>query len=934
MRSTHVLYIKEKCGSNPATLLRSPTLVNPTYCCFPFEGTFRNSEEIMKSLALPRFGRVKLLPLLALLACSHPHEVHAAGTATATLNARLNVVADGISFSGVVPADQANPFEGTVVSLKNHSAWPGGFSDGGINQAFGSANLVGDYLWMAPFAANMVVRMHKTTGVMTGYNTWPGAVTVYDPQHKVDGAAYDRVRELLWMVLGATTHVVNIDVSAGTSGTMSYCMTPYPAGFNGQGLMGGFIHKEAHLWMGPYGGNMVIRLDMSNCNMLGFNSWPTGFTGGTLSFHGSIYDGYHYGWFSPSSASHVLKLDLDSGLMVIYNGWPTGHVKPTDYAHGGGAFDGQSVWLPHFTANMILQVDKDTGVMLGHNNWPPGYATGTFAHNSASYDGKYVWFFPRDANALLRMEVSLGTLTAIGTFETTAGRGAWTAVLDFASQKMWLPMWHNGGVVQELTFSTLVPPTPAPPVTATKTRHGSQELGLLVQDGFSYTGVQPWGQVTPFEGSVMSTTSHAIAGVGCTTNCYFGGILVGDYLWMIPYLATALVRVHRVTYAMTAFSSWPAGVTLFGGPYFQGSAYDSKRGLLWLVPNGMSNPVSVDVTTGAMAHCSMWPGTFNSAALIGGIIEREDYLWMAPYTANMIVRMRMDSCTMTGFNSWPQGFAPGSSVFGGVIRDGDHHGWFVSAEASHILKMNFLLASMTIHNTWPGGYNNPTIKFAGGTFDGQNAWFPPSNSNMIVSIDKDTDLMTGHSSWPTGFSLVGADFDGAAYDGKYVWLVPNFATHLLRVEAATGTMAAWNNWPAERGQNIGIAFDFATGCFWFPPFGTSTTLVQVFMGGDRTPTVTLAPPVPPSTTTPAATSASVSTTFVATSTVTTTSVTTTTGAATTTMVPRTTTATSTAASSSSAQSSLFSGVTSGAASPYQGAVSGVLSILLLAALAV
>ncbi|PHQ79645.1 MAG: hypothetical protein COB65_12340 [Thalassobium sp.] len=179
-----------------------------------------------------------------------------------------------------------------------------------------------------------VVRVHKTTGAMTSYSGWPGALTPIAIS-AFGGVAYDPVRTRLWFVpMTGANNAIYMDVNTGV---MGYCATAWPAGVGITSFKGTFVEGPNHLWLVPSQASKIVRVDMSDCSMTGYD--PSGVTTlGTYGFGGAVFDGVRYGWFIPYTASHVVKLDTTDGSMTGFNTWPTSPIfVPGTYKFNGGA---------------------------------------------------------------------------------------------------------------------------------------------------------------------------------------------------------------------------------------------------------------------------------------------------------------------------------------------------------------------------------------------------------------------------------------------------------------------------------------------------------------------------------------------------------------------------------------------------------------------
>ena len=97
---------------------------------------------------------------------------------------------------------------------------------------FSSGVFDGQYIWMVPVTANMLVKVDKDTGNMTGYNTWPAGFT--------------------------------------------YASSDF----------GGGVFDGQYIWLVPAIANTVVKVDKNTGNMTGYSAWPQGFIHGDAAFAG------------------------------------------------------------------------------------------------------------------------------------------------------------------------------------------------------------------------------------------------------------------------------------------------------------------------------------------------------------------------------------------------------------------------------------------------------------------------------------------------------------------------------------------------------------------------------------------------------------------------------------------------------------------------
>eukprot|EP00759_Apiculatamorpha_spiralis_P052887 PhF_6_TR6046/c2_g1_i5/m.8748 len=185
----------------------------------------------------------------------------------------------------------------------------------------------------------------------------------------------------------------------------------WPGGFT-KGIyafVGGVYDGSTYIWMVPYSADRVIRFDPSNGAMTGYNSWPAGFTKGINAFWGGVYDGT-YLWMVPYSADRVIRLDPSNGVMTRYSSWPAGFTKAAQ-AFSGGVYDGRFIWIIPYDADRFIRLDTLTGTMKGYNNWPVGFAKGSNTFSGGVYAANSIWAMPTNADRIMRLRAPVRTIS-------------------------------------------------------------------------------------------------------------------------------------------------------------------------------------------------------------------------------------------------------------------------------------------------------------------------------------------------------------------------------------------------------------------------------------------------------------------------------------------------------------------------------------------
>lgn len=342
------------------------------------------------------------------------------------------------------------------------------------------------------------------------------------------------------------------------------------------------------------------------------------------------------------------------------------------------------------------------------------------------------------------------------------------------------------------------------------------------QDGIGFSGLieaQPLG-------SEIRMTGYANwpSEVGKARHSFVGGVYDGRDVWMIPFNVSHVVKVDGTTGDLTAYGDWPDELDLgsdsFFAGSFQGGVYDGEY--IWMIPYNASHVVRLDPATGEMAVYGDWPEGFvkGNHAFSGGIFDGE-YLWMIPASADRVIRLDVDTGEMTGYMNWPAGANLGANPYVGGVFDGLNI-WFIPYDADQVLMLNTQTGAMTGYSGWPSGFTKQSAAFGSGVFDGENVWMIPFNADQVVKIHTATGEMTRYDQWPSGMTKsAGQTLRGGAFDGRSIWMFPYTGVDkIVRMDAATGEMSAYDDWP--EGTDTGLSA-FSSGVFdgsnvWLIPY--------------------------------------------------------------------------------------------------------------------
>ena len=240
------------------------------------------------------------------------------------------------------------------------------------------------------------------------------------------------------------------------------------------------------------------------------------------------------------------------------------------------------------------------------------------------------------------------------------------------------------------------------------------------------------------------------------------------------------------------YKGWPSGF-IKGTEAFIGGICDGTN--VWMIPYNADRVVRVRTSDGTMQGYKSWPSGFIKSAntFVGGIYDGT-YVWMIPHDADRVLRVRTSDGSMQGYNSWPSNFTKAQNAFFGGAFDGAYV-WMIPYNADRMVRVLVSNGTMQGFNSWPSGFTNVTHAFCGGVFGGSHLWMIPFNADRVVRVQTFDGTMQGFNFWPSGFTKGTGAFIGGIYDGTYVWMIPYNADRVVRVHTFDETMQEYNGWP-------------------------------------------------------------------------------------------------------------------------------------------
>lgn len=307
---------------------------------------------------------------------------------------------DGVDsiFSSSLSVDGIIRFNITTGDMRLLTNFPAGFNNGGLNYGvFGGAAFAGGFIYFAPLAANMFIRLDPKTENMTKVAGIPsqgsGSIAKYAGMAVARGFVY------------VAPHYSNVFVKLNaTSGALEVIRVGLPSGASNPATtrnpFGGIVaDQNDDLWLVPLGSRVLVKINTVNDSFVTF-PMPSG---GSACV-GGVSDGRGSVWFAPFDGTHVIRINITTGSTTLFGGWPTGFSRATlDFFHGA-VFDGEAIYLVPYSANQLVRVDSRTGNMTAITSWPAGFDYNNKAKfHGGVFIGRHLWLFPRIAPAIVQI---------------------------------------------------------------------------------------------------------------------------------------------------------------------------------------------------------------------------------------------------------------------------------------------------------------------------------------------------------------------------------------------------------------------------------------------------------------------------------------------------------------------------------------------------
>ncbi len=755
---------------------------------------------------------------------------------------------NGTSFTGTVvtPAPLVN------LTASGFNSWPSGFTKG--TDDFTGAVDDGTNLWLIPNkSSKSLVKMNKSTGVMTAYSSWPAGFTWSGFGNNFAGGVFDGTH--VWLIPSNANQIVKVDASTGSMSSVSY------TSFESSNRFAGGVFDGRYVWLAPHYENSILRFDPADNSVKSFAlpSEIASFTNLPM-FSSVLYDGIHL-WLTPAGLSHplnrVYKMNTQTGSFTGYNQWPS------DYSamkFASSAYDGQNIWLVPGAGslsdhNALVKLNPTNGMMTAFTNWPNNCSIGAYLGTTGSvFDGTYLWVAARDS-CLVRVDVSDGSMSTFNSWPSGFnsnpfgdaftdllydGRAGWVIPYEADRVIKLTPTFtvafnSNGGSAvasQARAFGQTVT-QPANPTRSGFTFGGwFSDSGLTSAHSFS-TAVN--GPLTLYAKWTASVTFDTRGGSAVTTQLLAAGATVSEptaptragYQFVGWYSDAELNNAYDfstpVSAGFTLYAKWllsTNGIILQNGNSYSRFTTSYSQ---------ITEPTLASYNILTSTGMSIWQSSFVDA------VDTGTHVWFVPQgRIDQLLKVNKANGTMTTIDleineTWIDDFS-------GAVYDGTSI-WLIPDGTNKIYKVNATTHEIVTITTIPGCLSSCYLYFAGGIYDGQYVWLFPksdrfySHANGFLRIDPNTNAINKYTSWPASVQAAeyAANYSHGVYDGLNIWLIP--AAHnngsIVKFNTVTHSMTTYSERTALNSLTFYVSALFDGSHIWMVPNSTAKPLVKI-----------------------------------------------------------------------------------------------------------
>ncbi len=382
----------------------------------------------------------------------------------------------------------------------------------------------------------------------------------------------------------------------------------------------------------------------------------------------------------------------------------------------GNVYANGSLWFTPYKSDVVMKVNPITGQATGYpltamqNATPGSTDTAKFKfHGNPVFDGQYLWFPPYESDRLLRMDPATGAMVG---FDMANGVNGNTGMTPNSS----------GGTTAK--FTSLV--------------YDGRYIWMIPGDADRMVRVDPaTGRMTGFAISGPNIDANSAVGIPGSYLLYEAAAFDGTSIWMAPYHSDKVVKVSNLGGAPTFVGYNIAGTDITpscvgtNGSKFHGAVFDGSN--VWITPAHADRVVKIsnlsgtptftgfDLTNGVNGNVGMTSrlNTFTTSAKFVYPVFDGESVWMSPSYSDRLVKLDPATGTMTGYV-----IPLYKSMTDDIPYDmTDFHNYYNN-------------------NNWgmtTASASDATAKYTSISFDGNNLWFSPRNSDRVLKVSPSVD---------------------------------------------------------------------------------------------------------------------------------------------------------------------------------------------------
>lgn len=234
-----------------------------------------------------------------------------------------------------------------------------------------------------------------------------------------------------------------------------------------------------------------------------------------------------------------------------------------------------------YSTDRLIRINAVTNEKTTSNQYTSGYKGGHF------YNDRYIWLFPDGSSGVDKIDLESGLRVA----SIPHNQSSYQSISGcFGGGYGWiLPLSNNGQNQNIFKIDPVNDTLQVIPNTETRNYncYGSSLYDELTDSVWGF----PWenDQIIRINATTNEITKYSFTRTNNFAQ-YIRGIIVGDYIYVVPAQATDVLKIHRITGNITSIPHGLGSLGVVGGCL-------DKNGVIWMAPGYSSSYAKLDTST-------------------------------------------------------------------------------------------------------------------------------------------------------------------------------------------------------------------------------------------------------------------------------------------------------------------------------------------------